>query len=172
MVPGWENNNMKIISMHHFVLGGLPLLAVVALSSCGLPSTQISPKATGEQPPAGKCLIIAERSTASLGAWANNDVFDNNHKVGSLGAGGKISWLRGPGTMNLLFCGPGSYERIGTGSLLFGVYEKNGDGGAGRRVACVAGNTYHFKIDCRNVKGLFNPPIFVIEGPGTRIFDE
>jgi len=149
----------------------MTLLASVLLGACGLPSTQVMPKVSGDQPPAGKCLIIAERSSASLGAWVNNSVYDNNNKVGSLGAGGKIAWLRDPGAMNLLFCGPGSYEKSGTGSLLFGSYVKNGDGGAGRRLTCVAGKTYHFNIGCKFVKGV-SVPVFVIEGPGLQIYDE
>lgn len=101
---------MNHIPKNDFSLASLTMLTAILFSSCGMPTTQILPVATGDTPPAGKCLIIVERESTSIGAWVNNEVYDNGTHVGTLTSGGKLAWLRDPGPMNLRFGGPGPYK--------------------------------------------------------------
>jgi len=136
---------MKTMRIHDGAFRGMSLLAVVLLTGCGLPTSQILPQVSGENPPADKSLIIVDRTPGSLGAWVNNSVVDNKTKVGSIGKGGKLAWLRDPGPMRLSCSGP-SYESLG--------------GAAGKVLVTAANKTYHFTIDYSHLDD------FQVSGPG------
>jgi hypothetical protein len=92
---------MTLLPKKVFSLASLTILAAILFSGCGMPTRQILPVATGDTPPSGKCLIVVERRSTSIGAWVNNEVYDNDTHVGTLTSGGKLAWLRDPGPMRL-----------------------------------------------------------------------
>ena len=113
----------------------LPLLSAILFSSCGVPTRQILPVATGDNPPAGKCLIIVERDSTSIGAWVNNEVYDNGTHVGTLTSGGKLAWLRDSGPMSLL---------ADVDALKLKIY---------RNLSVGNGKTYRYKAHPRGLNG-------------------
>jgi hypothetical protein len=134
---------MKHIPKNDFPLASLTILAAVLFSSCGMPTTQILPVATGDNPPAGKCLIVVDRESTSIGAWVDNEVYDNKTHVGTLTSGGKLAWLRDPGPMALK------------------AEMKMLDLTLQRRLNVEAGKTYHYKA---------NPTSLI--GPGKSLNDD
>jgi hypothetical protein len=130
---------MKHIPKKDFSLATLTMLAAILFSSCGMPTKQILPVATEGTPPAGKCLIVVERKSTSIGAWVNNEVDDNGMHVGTLTSGGKLVWLRDPGYMRLSGpCALGShtYPRLSQVDI-----------------TVVAGKTYHYWMYLHDIDG-------------------
>ena len=109
---------MKLIPKMNLQIPVLTILTAILFSNCGMPTTQTLPVVSEGKPPAGKCLIILEREVTSIGAWVNNSVYDGKKKVGSLGKGGKLVWIRDPGSMRLFCSGPSYGEEYGVGTNL------------------------------------------------------
>jgi len=127
---------MKHISkINHAIISALTILVAILFSSCGMPTKQIVPIAAEGKPPAGKCLIIVERVSTSIGAWVNSEVYDNKTHVGTLTSGGKLVWLREPGPMNLC---------TGMKMLNLTLYKK---------ISVESGKTYLYKADPRSLAG-------------------
>lgn len=157
------------LPLHRICSLGLTVATILGLVGCASTS-QIVPKVSDEKPPSDKALIVVERSSTPVGFAIKNSVHDNNRFVGSLNVGGKLSWLRDPGRMDLSFFGPWGYAVESVGTATTSSVEKSGAdvvGAAqrklGKSLTVLAGEKYYFKIGNNLLTG------FQMDGPGVPI---
>ena len=88
--------------LKHIYLSFVVLFATIGLTGCAS-TRQNAPRVMEETAPPNKALIIVERTSSVMGGAIAIKVSDNGTGVGKLGPGGKLSWLREPGLMDLFF---------------------------------------------------------------------
>lgn len=134
----------KTIGLLGSILSGLLLSGCAAFQTS---TTQDLPVVTEATSAPNKALITVEGTDSFGGIYKLYaiKVFDNKTLVGKAGPHGKLVWLRDPGPT----------------VISLGVAYNGIDPSIGRRLTVVAGETYHFKIQCSSKLG------YSLDGPGT-----
>jgi hypothetical protein len=101
----------------------------IALGLTGCVTTQILPKAPEDRVPSDKALIVVDGSPSFGGIFKLYAVklYDNKTLVGNIAPHGKMVWLREPGPMDI------TINKF-----------------VGKRLNVVAGERYHYKIECNS----------------------